>query len=84
MNLDNFETSDFALITFLSLKFKPLSLYTGEKSRVYFIFENSEGLQTEVSNFYNKNTCVDVLTFWQQSLLIRRQIKNQQYINNLT
>lgn len=64
MNADNYKTNDFALaVTLLCYGFNILELDRTNPRRVYFIYNQSEALESAVSDFWDNKLTVNPKTF---------------------
>ena len=77
MEINNYETSDLALATYLSLEGFGIIDITGEANRRSFVFQRKQGkkIEDKVIEFYSKKARVDALDYFNEM----RNLKNRLY-----
>jgi hypothetical protein len=78
--VDVYKTSEFSLIcalvysgfSIIGFEYKP-----DDKGRVFSIFHKTNDLDKTVADYWNRNTRVEPIQFWQISREIKARMKNE-------
>lgn len=74
LNDEYFQTSDFSLVTTLSLNFKILKTEKDGNSRITFWFENSEDLSDFVERYWRGEVLIKPIEYFNQLKVIKTLI----------
>lgn len=71
------EISDIAVATYLSVVGHKLTFLKPSGKKIIFCFENSENLESDILNFYNRTAKVDPMTFAESLRNFKGMVKHQ-------